>query len=170
MSTAITDRDEFARITKFAREAVDTAVGLGVLGLQRLQVGRVELQKRLAGHETLGAGYSALHEQALRRAGQADKLLTEALRTVESTLEPVTGRLPEPRPPRRHGGPKPHRRAARQGQPAPGRRRPSGRPGRIRGRGERRLITRRSPGPGDSPPPRRPGRALPGRVGRVRLS
>jgi hypothetical protein len=96
MSPAITDREEFARITKLAREAVDTAVGLGVLGLQRLQVGRVELQKRLASHETFGAGYSTLRTEALRRAAQADRLLTEALRTVETTLEPMTGRLPEP--------------------------------------------------------------------------
>jgi hypothetical protein len=96
MSPAITDREEFARVTKFAREAVDTAVGLGVLGLQRLQVGRVELQKRLATHETFGAGYSLLRTEALRRAGQADRLVTEALRTVESTFEPVAGRLPEP--------------------------------------------------------------------------
>ena len=96
MSPAITDREEFARITKLAREAVDTAVGLGVLGLQRLQVGRVELQKRLASHDTFGAGYGTLRAEALRRAAQADRLLTEALRTVETTLEPMTGRLPEP--------------------------------------------------------------------------
>jgi hypothetical protein len=96
MSPAITERDEFARITKLAREAVDTAVGLGVLGLQRLQVGRVELQKRLTSHETLGAGYSTLRTEALRRAAQADRLLTEALRTVETTFEPMAGRLPEP--------------------------------------------------------------------------
>ncbi len=96
MSADFTDRDEFARFGQFAKGAVDTAVGLGVLGLQRLQVGRVALSRRLASHETFGPGYLAVRTEAVRRAGQVDRLFTEALRTVESTLEPMAGRLPEP--------------------------------------------------------------------------
>jgi hypothetical protein len=34
--------------------------------------------------------------EAVCRAGQVDLLFTEALRTFESTLEPMSGRLPEP--------------------------------------------------------------------------
>jgi hypothetical protein len=88
--------DELGRITELAKGAVDTAVGLGVLGLQKLQVGRVEIQKHLRNNERFGATYSGLRTQAFRRASQVDAVLGEALRTVESSLQPVTGRLPEP--------------------------------------------------------------------------
>jgi hypothetical protein len=67
-----------------------------VLGLQKLQVGRVELHKRLSNHETLGAGYSGLRSEAIRRASSLDALIGGALRTVESSLQPMTGRLPGP--------------------------------------------------------------------------
>ncbi|MGH8996343.1 MAG: hypothetical protein ACRDYB_09995 [Acidimicrobiales bacterium] len=87
--------DDLAKLTELAKSAVDTAVGLGVLGLQKLQVGRVELQKRLAKNDAFGA-YSGLRSEAIRRAAQIDSLFTEAIRTVESTLNPVTDRLPGP--------------------------------------------------------------------------
>ncbi|GEM_PF-2602307 len=93
---APTERDELNRLTELAKGAVDTAVGLGVLGLQKLQVGRVELHKRLSGHETLGAGYTSLRTQALRQASKVDSVLSEAIRTLEASLQPVTGRLPGP--------------------------------------------------------------------------
>jgi hypothetical protein len=96
MSSSFSDHDEFGRFTKLTKEAVDTAVGLGVIGLQRLQVGRVELSRRLARHETLGPTYATLREQALRRAELLDTVVTEALHTVESTLEPIADRLPGP--------------------------------------------------------------------------
>jgi hypothetical protein len=89
-------RDDLTKITEFAKGAVDTAVGLGVLGLQKLQVGRVELQKHLIRHETLGAGYSGLRSETLRRVSHLDALIGGALRTVESSLHPVTERLPGP--------------------------------------------------------------------------
>jgi hypothetical protein len=88
--------DELNRITELAKGAVDTAVGLGVLGLQKLQVGRVEIQKHLLNNDRFGATYSGLRTEAFRRASQVDAILGEALRTVESSLQPVAGRLPEP--------------------------------------------------------------------------
>ncbi len=88
--------DELGRITELAKGAVDTAVGLGVLGLQKLQVGRVEIQKHLRNNDRFGATYSGLRTEAFRRASQVDAVVAEALRTVESSLQPVTGRLPEP--------------------------------------------------------------------------
>jgi hypothetical protein len=91
-----TRNDDLSRLTELAKGAVDTAVGLGVLGLQKLQVGRVELQKRLAKNEALSGSYSGLRSEALRRATQLDSLVTDALRTMESSLQPMTGRLPEP--------------------------------------------------------------------------
>jgi len=94
---ATNDRnDDLNKLTELAKGAVDTAVGLGVLGLQKLQVGRVELQKRLVKNDTLADGYSGLRTQTLRRASKLDSLVGDALRTFESSLKPVTGRLPEP--------------------------------------------------------------------------
>jgi hypothetical protein len=84
------------KLTGRAKDAADTAVGLGVLGLQKLQVGRVEVQKRLAQNETFGAGYAGLRAEALRLVTQIEAFLAEALRTLESALEPVAGRLPDP--------------------------------------------------------------------------
>jgi hypothetical protein len=94
---ATSDRnDDLSKLTDLAKGAVDTAVGLGVLGFQKLQVGRVELQKRLAKNESLSGSYSGIRSEALRRATKIDSLVADALRTVESSLQPVTGRLPEP--------------------------------------------------------------------------
>ncbi len=94
---ATTDRnEELTKLTELAKGAVDTAVGLGVLGLQKLQVGRVELHKRLAKNEAVSGRYSGLRSEALRRACQLDSLVGDALRSVESSLQPVAGRLPEP--------------------------------------------------------------------------
>jgi hypothetical protein len=87
---------EPSRITELAKGAVDTAVGLGVLGLQKLQVGRVEIQKLLVNNDRFGATYSGLRNEAFRRASQVDAVLGEALRTVEASLQPVAGRLPDP--------------------------------------------------------------------------
>ncbi len=90
------DRDRLSRLAKLSRDAVDTAVGLGVLGLQRLQVGRVHLERRLADDPTFGPGYRAVRSSARRRAGQLEGVAAEVLHTVEATLRPVAQRLPEP--------------------------------------------------------------------------
>ena len=75
---ATTDRkDDLTKLTELAKGAVDTAVGLGVLGFQKLQVGRVELQKRLAKNEALSTSYSGFRSQALRRASKLDSFVTE---------------------------------------------------------------------------------------------
>ena len=96
MSPTTNRYEDLNRITELAKGAVDTAVGLGVLGLQKLQVGRVELQKRLAKNETLADGYAEFRTQTLRRASKIDALVGEASRTFVSSLQPVTTRLPEP--------------------------------------------------------------------------
>jgi hypothetical protein len=96
MPTTTPRNDDLNKLTELAKGAVDTAVGLGVLGLQKLQVGRVELQKRLVKNDTLADGYSGLRTETLRRASKIDSLVTDALKSFESSLHPVTGRLPEP--------------------------------------------------------------------------
>jgi hypothetical protein len=96
MPTTTDRNDDLSKLTELAKGAVDTAVGLGVLGFQKLQVGRVELQKRLAKNESLSGSYSEIRSEALRRATKFDSLVADALRNVESSLQPMTGRLPEP--------------------------------------------------------------------------
>jgi hypothetical protein len=88
--------DQLNKLTELAKGAVDTAVGLGVLGLQKLQVGRVELGKRLGKNESLASGYSGIRSETLRRASKIDSIVGGALRTVESSLHPMTARLPQP--------------------------------------------------------------------------
>ncbi len=77
--------DDLAKLTELAKGAVDTAVGLGVLGLQKLQVGRVELQKRLA-NTTPSAPPTRAPLRGDPPGSQVDALFAEAIRTVESTL------------------------------------------------------------------------------------
>ena len=96
MTTTNNRSEDLNKITELAKGAVDTAVGLGVLGLQKLQVGRVELQKRVGKNEKLADGYSEFRTQALRRATKIDALVGDARRTFVSSLQPVTNRLPEP--------------------------------------------------------------------------
>ena len=96
MATTDHQPDEVNRLTEFAKGAVDTAVGLGVLGLQKLQVGRVELHKRLSRNETVGTTYTGLRSRALHQASKLDWVVTGARRTIEASLNPVTGRLPGP--------------------------------------------------------------------------
>ena len=96
MTAPDNQRDEIHRLTELARNTVDTLVGLGVLALQRIQVGRVEMQKRLAGNDAVGATYAEMRSRALRQASKLDGLVTEARHTVEASLNPVTGRLPGP--------------------------------------------------------------------------
>ena len=96
MATTNDSNDQLNKLTELAKGAVDTAVGLGVLGLQKIQVSRVELGKRLAKNETLAANYSGLRTQTLRRASRLDSIVAGALKNVESSLLPVTERLPQP--------------------------------------------------------------------------
>ncbi len=96
MTTTSDRHQDLNKITELAKGAIDTAVGLGVLGLQKLQVGRVEMQKRLGKNEILADGYSEFRTQTLRRASKIDALVGDARRTFVSSLQPVTDRLPEP--------------------------------------------------------------------------
>jgi hypothetical protein len=89
-------RERWDRLAKLGKDAVDTAVGLGVLGLQRLQVGRVQLEHRLASDPALGPHVQAVRSHARRRVGQLEGVAAEVLRTIESTLQPIAQRLPEP--------------------------------------------------------------------------
>ena len=87
--------NEMARdLTGKARDATYVAVGLGVLGVQRMQVHRVALQKHLP--EGLEARLGEMRAEVARRANHLDGILEGAMRQVESSLEPVEALLPGP--------------------------------------------------------------------------
>ncbi len=85
-----------ADLTATLRDAAYVTVGLGVLGFQKAQVRRVELQKQMAGQ-------AKLLETQVQDAGKSFRTMAQDLETriapvrqqVESRLETISGRLPE---------------------------------------------------------------------------
>lgn len=97
----MTDRTDFANITELtrgvgtlARDTAYVAVGLGVLGLQRAQVQRVELQKRLQALE-VDVNLPELRTEVARQVKVIDALVEEAFRFVETSIEPIEDQLPD---------------------------------------------------------------------------
>lgn len=103
------------RLSGLARDAAYVAVGLGVLGVQRAQVQRVELQKRLASEldrgdpferlaDRIGDQFGELLVETIEEARSAvtagvqqlDELFEEAGRFVEGALQPIGEQLPPP--------------------------------------------------------------------------
>ena len=78
-------------VTDLARDAAYVTVGLGVLGYQRLQVHRTELQSRLSGDQRLDG---VLREGVAKGVRQIDELAESATQFVETTFQPLEERLP----------------------------------------------------------------------------
>jgi len=78
-------------VTDLARDAAYVTVGLGVLGYQRLQVHRTDLQQRLAGDDRL----DGVRQGVAKGVRQIDELAESATQFVETTLQPLEERLPE---------------------------------------------------------------------------
>ena len=83
-------------LTDLARDAAYVAVGLGVLGYQRVQVQRVELQNRLSQDGSLEERVDDVRQGVARGFRQIDDLAGSAAHFVETTLQPLEERLPEP--------------------------------------------------------------------------
>jgi uncharacterized protein YicC (UPF0701 family) len=81
-------------MTTVAKDAAYVVVGLGVLGFQKAQVQRNELQHKLA-EESLDERVSELRQALLRGVVQLDELLEQAFEYVESHLEPFEEQLPQ---------------------------------------------------------------------------
>jgi len=81
-------------VTDLARDAAYVAVGFGVLGLQRVQVQRVELQKLLSKDFTLDEHLSTVRSEVTKGVLQLDDLLENATQLVETSLQPLTSQLP----------------------------------------------------------------------------
>jgi len=88
-------KDITEEISKTARDAAYVVVGLGVLGLQRAQVRRHDLAKRLAEpraqvENTLGD----VRGELSRRVKDVDERIEGVIGKLESAWEPVEERLP----------------------------------------------------------------------------
>jgi hypothetical protein len=84
-------------VTDLARDAAYVAVGLGVLGYQRAQVQRVELQNRLSKDLkdlSLDQRLGDVRQGVAKGIRQIDDLAETATQFVETTLQPLEDRLP----------------------------------------------------------------------------
>jgi len=81
-------------VTDLARDAAYVAVGLGVLGYQRAQVQRVELQNRLSQDFSLDQRSDDVRQGVAKAFQQIDDLAESAAHFVETTLQPIEEKLP----------------------------------------------------------------------------
>ena len=81
-------------VTDLARDAAYVAVGLGVLGYQRVQVQRVELKNKLSKDLALEQRLGEVRQGVAKGFTQIDELTESATNLVESTLQPIEERLP----------------------------------------------------------------------------
>ena len=81
--------------TNVAREALYVTVGLGVLGFQRAQVQRVELQRKLAGHPVLETGLAGARQALSTGHERLEGFVGEATRAAETTVGPLGEQLPK---------------------------------------------------------------------------
>ncbi len=96
-------RQDIARAAQaaagFAKEASYVAIGAGVLGLQKAQVRRHELAVAAERANESGTVPGSLfdgREQMLKRARGLDSSVAQVIKVVDSTLESVFQRLPQP--------------------------------------------------------------------------
>ena len=81
-------------VTDLARDAAYVAVGLGVLGYQRVQLERVEMQKRLSGDFSIDERFGDVRHGVAKGVQQIDDLAESAAHFVETTLQPIEEMLP----------------------------------------------------------------------------
>jgi hypothetical protein len=81
-------------VTDLARDAAYVAVGLGVLGYQRAQVQRVELQNRLSKDFSLDQHLSGVRSEVHKGVQQLDELLETATQFIETSIAPLEQQLP----------------------------------------------------------------------------
>lgn len=86
--------DITAEVTTIARDAAYVAVGLGVLGLQKAQVKRVDLQDRLHGDLHLDERLADARAVVTSGVARVDGLVEETMQLVETALEPLEEQLP----------------------------------------------------------------------------
>ena len=83
-------------VTDLARDAAYVAVGIGVLGYQRAQVQRVELQNKLSKDFSLDQHLQTVRSGVSKGVKQIDDLFESASQFVETSLQPLQEQLPGP--------------------------------------------------------------------------
>jgi hypothetical protein len=81
-------------VTDLARDAAYVAVGFGVLGYQRVQVQRVELQNRLSQDFSLDDRMDHVRHGVAKGYRQIDDLAESAVRFFETSLQPIEEKMP----------------------------------------------------------------------------
>lgn len=81
-------------VTEFARDAAYVAVGLGVMGFQRAQVRRVELQRRLTRDLAIDRRIDDVRDGAAKGRAHIDDLAGSAMHLVGTTLHPLEEKVP----------------------------------------------------------------------------
>jgi hypothetical protein len=82
-------------VTRTARDAAYVVVGLGVLGIQRAQVRRQELMKRLEDPKTvLEERLGGVRGEITKQVKAIDDALEQVIEQFEAGLEPIEERLP----------------------------------------------------------------------------
>jgi hypothetical protein len=81
-------------VTDLARDITYVAIGLGVLGYQRLQVHRVELAGKLPRDFSLDQAMEDVRDGVSKGLDQMDELAESATKLLETTLQPLEERLP----------------------------------------------------------------------------
>ena len=89
-------KDVTDEITKTARDAAYVVVGLGVLGFQRAQVRRQELQKRLTERSAVQGHLGDVRGEVTKRVKDVDEAVEQVIGRIEATLAPIEERLPVP--------------------------------------------------------------------------
>jgi hypothetical protein len=89
-------KDVTDEITKTARDAAYVVVGLGVLGFQRAQVRRQELQKRLTHASVVPGHLGDVRGEVTKRVKDVDEVVEHVIVRIEATLAPIEERLPLP--------------------------------------------------------------------------
>ena len=88
-------KDITEEISKTARDAAYVVVGLGVLGLQRAQVRRQELARRLEDPRTqVENTLDEVRDEFSRRVKDVDDRIENVIGKLESAWAPVEERLP----------------------------------------------------------------------------
>jgi len=81
-------------VTNVARDAAYVVVGLGVLGVQKAQVQRVELTNKYGQDLGLDERLTDLRSALYAGVRQVDEIVESAFTFVESALEPLEEQLP----------------------------------------------------------------------------
>ncbi|HEY7946873.1 MAG TPA: hypothetical protein VID75_04305 [Acidimicrobiales bacterium] len=88
-------KDISQEVSKAVRDAAYVVVGLGVLGVQRVQVRRQELVKRLAEPRTQIEGrLDGARGEFTKRVKDVDTAVEQVIGRIEASLEPIEERLP----------------------------------------------------------------------------